>query len=258
MEGDVRDPVTVATAMEGVKWVYHLAAAGSVVESVADPVANFEANVSGTVRVLTAAREASVERVVFASTGGALIGDAQPPVDEQSLPKPISPYGASKLSGEAYCHAYARCYGLETVCLRFANVYGPLSRHKKGAITSFFGAIEDGLPMVIYGNGTASRDFLYVEDICRALELALEEDVEPGTVMHVASGVETRIDDLAKLCGEVAGSPAHPVEYQPARQGEVGRNFAAYELAAKCLGFEPQVELRRGLERTWRWFKHDE
>ncbi len=115
--------------------IVHLAAAGSVVDSVADPTANFEANAVGTFSVLNAARAADVGRLVFSSTGGALIGNAEPPVNEQSLPKPISPYGASKLAAEAYCHAFAKAYGMTTVALRFANVYGPYSGHKKGAIT---------------------------------------------------------------------------------------------------------------------------
>lgn len=254
-EGDVRDPGALAKAMKDVSRVVHLAAAGSVVESVREPVENFEANVTGTVRVLSAACEAGVERVVFSSTGGALIGEAEPPVDEESLPKPISPYGASKLAAEGYCHAYARSYGLETVSLRFANVFGPFSRHKKGAITSFFKAIERGEPMVIYGDGSASRDMLYVEDICTALTLALDAEVDAGTVMHVASGVETSVSDLARLCAEAAGCPSHPVEFESPRRGEVGRNFAEYGLAARLLGFQPKVDLRTGLERTWWWFK---
>lgn len=255
VEGDVRDPRIVEESMRDVSRVLHLAAAGSVVESVVDPVANFDANVTGTVRVLTAARDAGVQRIVFSSTGGALIGDAEPPVDEESLPKPISPYGASKLAAEAYCHAYARAYDLETISLRFANVYGPFSRHKKGAVTSFFKAIERDEPMVIYGDGSASRDLLYVEDICRGLELALDAQVELGAVMHVASGVETRVGELARLCGEVSGKPDHPVGFQPPRPGEVGRNFAEYNLAASVLGFKPEVDLRTGLERTWDWFE---
>ena len=131
---------------------------------ITDPERNFEVNVQGTLNVLRAAVGAGVRRFIFASTGGALIGDATPPVSEQSLPKPISPYGASKLCGEAYCHAFAKSYGLETVCLRFGNVYGPHSAHKKGAVTVFIKALMTGEPIVIYGDGSASRDYVHVED----------------------------------------------------------------------------------------------
>src|SRR3984885_10786352 len=141
VEGDIRDTAALDAALAGIQAVIHLAAAGSVVMSVADPVMNFEANVVGTFRVLDAARRAGLGRVVLASTGGALIGGALPPVNELSLPKPISPYGASKLAGEGYAHAFAKSFGLRTVALRFANVYGPWSGHKKGAMTVFFQAL---------------------------------------------------------------------------------------------------------------------
>jgi UDP-glucose 4-epimerase len=157
VEGDIRDVRALDAALAGVDAVVHLAAAGSVITSVADPAANFDVNVTGTFRVLDAARRAGVQRTVQASTGGALIGDATPPVTERSLPKPISPYGASKLAGEGYAHAFAAAYGLRTVALRFANVYGPWSARKPGAITLFFRAIQAGEPIVIYGDGSASR-----------------------------------------------------------------------------------------------------
>src|SRR3984957_9145841 len=134
VKGDIRDAAALDDALDGAGAVIHLAAAGSVIGSVQDPVMNFEVNVLGTFRVLDAARRAGVERIVLASTGGALIGDAPPPVNERSLPKPISPYGASKLAGEGYAHAFAKSFGLRTVALRFANVYGPWSGHKKGAM----------------------------------------------------------------------------------------------------------------------------
>jgi UDP-glucose 4-epimerase len=145
VEGDICDAALVAETMDGVSAVIHLAAAGSVVDSVADPAANFAANAAGTFTVLDAVRVAGIDRLVFSSTGGALIGNATPPVNERSLPKPISPYGASKLAAEAYCHAFAMSYGIRTVATRFANVYGPFSGHKKGAITAFFKAIHHDL-----------------------------------------------------------------------------------------------------------------
>lgn len=255
VEGDIRDVAALDAAMAGMQAVVHLAAAGSVVKSVADPVTNFDVNVTGTFRVLDAARRAGVERTVQASTGGALIGDATPPVSENSLPKPISPYGASKLAGEGYAHAFAKAYGLRTVALRFANVYGPWSAGKQGAMTLFFRAIQAGEPLVIYGDGSSSRDYTHVDDISRALELALDGDIPGGTVLHIASGVETTVAELADLCRAAADQPDHPVAYRPRRPGEVDRNFASYDLAQKMLGYAPSITREDGIRRTWQWFQ---
>jgi UDP-glucose 4-epimerase len=254
VEGDIRDADALDAALAGMDAVVHLAAAGSVIMSIADPAPNFDVNVLGTFRVLDAARRAGVERTVQASTGGALIGDATPPVSESSLPKPISPYGASKLAGEGYAHAFAAAYGLRTVALRFANAYGPWSESKPGAMTVFFRAIRAGEPIVIYGDGSASRDYTHVDDIARAIGLALDRDVPGGTVLHIASGVETTTAQLADLCRGAAGVPDHPVEYRPARAGEVGRNFASYDLARQVLGYAPSIGRDEGIRRTWEWF----
>jgi UDP-glucose 4-epimerase len=254
VEGDIRDAHALDAALAGADAVVHLAAAGSVIRSIADPAANFDVNVLGTFRVLDAARRAGVERTVQASTGGALIGDAPPPVSESSLPKPISPYGASKLAGEGYAHAFAAAYGLRTVALRFANAYGPWSEKKQGAVTNFFRAIQAAEPIVIYGDGSASRDYTHVDDIARAIGLALDRDVPGGTVLHIASGVETTTAQLAGLCRGAAGAPDHPVEYRPARTGEVGRNFASYDLARQVLGYAPSIGREEGIRHTWQWF----
>jgi UDP-glucose 4-epimerase len=254
VEGAVGDADLVAKLADTADAIVHLAAAGSVVDSVADPAANFAANVVGTFTVLDAARQTGIDRLVFSSTGGALIGDAAPPVNERSLPKPISPYGASKLAAEAYCHAFAKSFGIRTVSLRFANLYGPFSGHKKGAITVFFRALYNDDPIIIYGDGKASRDFMYVDDICDGIRRGLTADVVPGTVVHLATGVETSVAELADACRRVAGKPDHPIEYRPGRPGEVGRNFATYDLAAELLGFTPSVTLIDGLSRTWKWY----
>lgn len=256
VNGDVRDSEALDAALTGRDAVIHLAAVGSVVGSVADPALNFDVNVLGTFRVLDAARRCGVERVVQASTGGALIGDAPTPVDEQSLPKPLSPYGASKLAGEGYSHAFAKTYGMRTVAIRFSNVYGPWSGHKSGVLNVFFEALYKGDPLVIYGDGTASRDFVHVSDVCQALQLALENpDIPGGTVLHAASGVETTVKELADLCRKAAGKPDHPIEFRPRRPGEVGRNFASYDLAHKLLGYSPTVRREEGITDLWRWFQ---
>ena len=254
IEGDVRDTITVGRAMERVQAVVHLAAYGSVVESIARPDENFENNVRGTLTVLQAAARRKA-KVVFASSGGAVIGAAEPPVNEDSVPKPTSPYGASKLCGEAYCHAFAGSFGLSVVALRFANVYGPHSAHKRGAVTNFSKALLLGEPIVIFGDGSATRDFIHVDDVCAGIRAALDKPTSGATVLHLATGAETRIIDLARMMMEVAGSPDHPIHVEAKRTGELERNFAAFDRAYQVLGFNPSVALREGLKQTFEWFK---
>ena len=253
-QADILKPGTLTQPFSGISDVVHLAAYGSVVESIADPDSNFAVNVQGTLNVLRAAVDAGVRRMVFASTGGALIGDATPPVNERSLPKPISPYGASKLCGEAYCHSFAKSYGLETICLRFGNVYGPHSAHKKGAVTMFIKALMNDEPIVIYGDGTASRDYIHVDDLCAGIKAALDAPLGGGDVFHLASGRETTILDLANILRNVAGKPNHPIEFKAGRRGEVARNFADYSKAREIFGFEPKWLIEDGLAATWEWF----
>jgi UDP-glucose 4-epimerase len=253
VEADVRDKDAVARAVDGVDTVVHLAAFGSVVESVADPLENFDVNVRGTLTVLRAAAAAGVGKVVFASTGGAIMGNAAPPVDETTLPWPISPYGASKLCGEAYCHAFAGSFGLPVVALRFANVYGPLSDHKKGVVTNFIKHARRREPIVVYGDGSASRDFLYVDDLCAGITAALEAPVE-DEVLHLASGRETSISELARLILELMDATELPIQYHDRRPGEVERTFASPVRAVERIGFRPAHSLEEGLRKTIDWF----
>jgi len=253
--GDILDPSSLKNPLVGVLDVVHLAAYGSVVESIADPVANFATNAQGTLNILNSAVSAGARRFVFASTGGALIGDTEPPVNELALPKPISPYGASKLCGEAYCHAFAKSYNLETICLRFGNAYGPHSAHKKGAVTMFIKALMDDEPIVIYGAGDASRDYIHVDDLCSGISMALEAPIMGGDVFHLASGRETTVLELAKLLCKIAGKPNHPIQFKPSRRGEVARNFADYSKAKNTLNFQPVWTIEDGLAQTWEWFQ---
>lgn len=256
VQADIRDEAAVQAACAGRDAVVHLAAYGSVVESVASPVENFQINVEGTFKVLNAARQAGVGRVVFASTGGALIGNATPPVNERAVPRPISPYGASKLAGEGYCCAFAEAYGMSVTALRFANVIGPISWHKKGAVTAFFKAIMAGDPIRIFGDGSATRDFLYVDDLCRGITAGLEAALPRFNVFHLASGRETSVRELAEIACRVAGRPDHPIVHDLKRAGEVERNFATYDLARDTLGFEPAVSVEEAMARTWTWMRH--
>lgn len=257
LEADVRDENAVRRAVEGVDTLVHLAAFGSVVESVQDPVANFDVNVRGTLVVLHAAAAAGVSKVVFASTGGAIMGNAKPPVDESTLPWPISPYGASKLCGEAYCHAFAGSFDLPVVALRFANVYGPLSAHKKGVITNFIRQALRREPLVVYGDGAATRDFMYVGDLCDGICAALAAPLQ-DEVIHLASGEETPIGRLAELILGLTGAAGVPIHYEERRRGEVERTFARPDRAAELLGFAPSYTLAEGLEKTVGWFAERE
>jgi len=254
IKGDIRDFTDLQIACSGVDGIIHLAAFGSVIESLEDPITNFDINGLGTLNVLEAARIAEVKKMIFASTGGALIGDAEPPVSEDSVARPKSPYGASKLTGEAYCNAFGQAFNLPVVILRFANIYGPVSAHKKGAITVFSKALMSGKPLVIYGDGTASRDFLHVDDLCNGIVLALRTDLVPATVLHLATGRETSIWELAEILMEVSGKTGHPIEFREQRVGEVHRNFANFDRASELLGFTPHTILEEGLLQTWQWF----
>jgi UDP-glucose 4-epimerase len=253
LEADVRDADAMARAAAGMDAVIHLAAFGNVAQSVSDPLPNFDVNARGTLVALRAAAAADAGRFVFASTGGALIGDADPPVDESSVPRPLSPYGASKLCGEGYCHAFLSSYGLPTVALRFANVYGPRSEHKRGAVTTFITRALRRESLQIYGDGRASRDFIFVDDICAGICAALDTPAAAG-VIHLASERETTIAELARLVLETAGADV-PIEFLPPRRGEVERNFALARHAERILGFRASVSLEDGIAATVEWFR---
>ena len=253
IEADIRDEAALAPAFAGYSRVVHLAALGSVVESVDDPHSNFDINVRGTFNVLNAAVKAGVEKLVFSSTGGALIGNAMPPVNEKSLPRPISPYGAGKLCCEAYCLAFAHSYGLNTICTRFANVYGPYSDHKVGVINQFLQRINADEPMVVYGDGSSTRDYIHASDLCDGIHRALVSEKAQNDIFHLASGRETSLLELANVMRKVAGKEQHPIEFKQARVGEVDKNFANYDYAHEVLGFEPRIDLEDGLRETWDW-----
>lgn len=252
-QGDIRDFATVAKACEGIDTVVHLAAHTRVIESVSNPQLNFEINAIGTMNVLEACRKAGVKKFIFASTGGAILGEQEPPVHEGMVPRPVSAYGASKLVGEAYCSAYFGSYGLNTVALRFSNVYGPFSYHKGSVVAQFFKNLMQKEPLVVYGDGQQTRDFLFVTDLVDAILLA-DKVNSPGEVFQIASGRETSIRTLLKTMGEVISGIPLDVHYEPARAGEILRNYASVEKARRILSYNPQTRLDDGLKKTWQWF----
>jgi UDP-glucose 4-epimerase len=181
------------------------------------------------------------------------VGEFEEGADEGAAPRPLSPYGASKLAGEAYCSSFAAAYGMHTVSLRFANAYGPRSRHKQSVIARFIRAALSGEQLVVYGDGRQVRDFIHVEDVCWAMQLAAQRAVA-GEVLHVASGRERSVLELVGLLGVVLGRKL-PVAREPQRDGEAFRITPSVEKARQLLGFEARVSLPEGLAATCDWFQ---
>ena len=250
---DVREPLDDLVAQVQPQAIAHLAAQVDVRVSVAEPVRDAAVNVVGTVNVLEAARSVGA-RVVFASTGGAIYGECTRPAREDDPRLPLSPYGTSKLAGEEYLATFSRLYGTAHVALRFGNVFGPRQdpHGEAGVVAIFFGRLREGEPCRIFGDGTQTRDYVYVADVAEAVTTALETDVT-GTY-NVGTGIETSVLELYEGCRAAAGSDAQPV-FEAARPGELARSVLDPELAAGRLGFRATTSLADGLARTWAWLK---
>ena len=252
--GDIRDADLMRRALRGVDAVVHLAADTRVIDSIADPARNFDVNVAGTFQLLNLMREIGVPRLVNASTGGAILGEAPPPVHEAMAPLPTSPYGAAKASAEAYCSAFAASYGLDAVSLRFSNVYGPLSFHKGSVVAAFMRRILDDAPLVVYGDGSQTRDYVFVEDLCDGIVVALNSGAS-GT-FQLGSGVGTSLTRLIEQIAAVVGPDRRPrVRHEPFRAGEIRHTWADVTKARDGLGWAPRTALPDGLARTWNWFR---
>jgi UDP-glucose 4-epimerase len=249
------DGSAVDRAVAGADAVVHLAARAGIPDSVADPLGTFEVNVAGTVGLLDAARRAGVRRFVFASSNAAA-GDHPPPANETDLPHPISPYGASKLAGEAYCQAYAATYGLAAVALRFSNAYGPYSLHKKSVVAAWLRAAIGGEPITIHGDGEQTRDFVFATDLAVAIVATLDAPAADvaGEIFQAGTGRETTINALAEA---IAAAVRRPLEIrrEPGREGDVRRNVSRVDKAASVLGYRAAVGLDEGLARTARWYE---
>lgn len=250
--GDIRDQHTVRRALDGVLVVVHLAAHGGVAPSVQDPRHNYSVNVHGTLNLLLAAKDAGVERFIFASSN-AVFGDVEPPVDETKPTAPLSPYGASKLAAEAYCLAFHRTYDLATCSLRFGHVYGPYADRKTSVVAAFLKNLLMGQQLVVYGDGEQTRDFVFVDDLCRAIILAGERD-SAGQLFQIASGKEFTINYLAEILCSLAGVDRSQIVHATPRPAEAYRLYARIDKARQGLGFEATVRLEDGLKRTFEWF----
>lgn len=253
--GDIRDADLAVKAVAGADTVVHLAACTGVLSSVRNPRLDCEANVLGTLNYLEAARHAGCRSFVLASSGASL-GNQDPPIHERKVPLPISPYGAGKLAGEAYCLAFHGTYGLGTVILRFGNVYGPGSAHKQSVVAKFIRRAHAGVPWLIYGDGQQSRDFIYVDDVVEALIKAARSGLA-GQVFQIATGRETTVLELVQQLADVLAEAtgARPtIKHTNFIAGEVRRNYCDISKAVEVLGWHPRTDLERGLRETVQWF----
>jgi len=259
-EGDIRDVAACRKACEGVDYVFHLAALASVPLSVQNPFLTNEINVTGTLNILWAARDAGAKRLIFASSTSVYGDNPELPKREEMSGTPLSPYALSKLLGEKTCQSFSKVYGLSTVCLRYFNVYGPRQDPKSqyaAAVPIFISRMVAGERPTIYGDGEQTRDFVFVLDIAQANILAAETPDITGEIFNIASEGSLTINALARTINEVLGSSLEPA-YEPPRQGDILHSAADIERARERLAFRPLYDFRRGLEMTVAWFKAKE
>jgi nucleoside-diphosphate-sugar epimerase len=255
VEGDLRSYERVAAAVGGVEVVFHQGALPSVPRSIQDPLTSTAVNVEGTLNVLLAARDAGVRRVVFASSSS-VYGDAPGMPRRESQPlSPLAPYAVSKLAAEQYCMVANRVYGVETVALRYFNVFGerqdPLSGYA-AVIPKFIRMMLDGQRPTIFGDGQTSRDFTHVENVVEANLAAAVEPAAAGRVMNIAVGSSHTLNELVSELQGLVDSELEP-EYGPQRPGDVSESLADISLARELLGYEPRIEFEEGLQRTIAW-----
>lgn len=258
IEGDLRDLSTVSQVVEGVDYVLHQGALPSVQRSVDAPLATHAANATGTLNVLIAARDAGVRRVVYASSSSIYGDSPKLPKREDMFPAPKSPYAVSKMAGEQYCRAFAEIFGLETVCLRYFNVFGPRqdpSSQYSAVIPLFITAMLRGEAPTIYGDGEQSRDFTYVANVVQANLLAASAPSNAvGRVFNIACGERYTLLDLIAALNGILGADIEPIHAAP-RPGDVRHSLADVSAAQKVLGYEPEAGFREGLRRTVEWYR---
>lgn len=253
IEGDIRNETDVDKSVEGTIAVVHLAALTGVPVSLEKPRETFEVNVNGTQNLLEACRSQGVNKFVMASSNAA-VGEKEPPIHEEMVASPISPYGASKLSGESLVSSYANSFDLEANALRFANVYGPYSDHKMSVIPKFIRKAKSGKELEIYGDGDQTRDFIHAEDIAQAILLTLKSE-QRGEVFQIGSGEGTTINELAQKIKKLAknkGNSKTDFDHKAPRKGDIYRNYSDPSKAKEILNFELQYKLDEGLKRTWK------
>lgn len=259
VEGDLADPAACAEVCRGVEIVFHEAALASVPRSVADPVATNVNCVDATLNLLVAAREAGVRRVVYAGSSSAYGDTPTLPKHEGMMPNPISPYAVAKLAGEHYMRVFARVYGMETVVLRYFNVFGPYqdpTSHYSGVLAVFCRRMLAGEQPTIYGDGEQSRDFTYIDNVVHANLLAAAAPAKKvsGRTMNTATGARITLNETFRLLRELTGYEGEPAYANP-RAGDIRDSLADIGLAGELLGYQPVVDFREGLRRTVEWYR---
>jgi nucleoside-diphosphate-sugar epimerase len=260
IEGDLSDPAVCARACEGIEIVFHEAALASVPRSVADPIATNRHCVVATLNLLVAARAAGVRRVIYAGSSSAYGDTPTLPKHEAMLPNPISPYAVAKLAGEQYMRAFARVYGLETVVLRYFNVFGPFqdpTSQYSGVMALFCRKMLAGEQPTIYGDGEQSRDFTYIDNVVHANLLAANAPAEKvsGQVMNTATGSAITLNQVFKLLQKITDYKGEAL-YAAPRKGDIRDSLADIHLAGELIGYKPIVDFPEGLRRTVEWYKH--
>jgi nucleoside-diphosphate-sugar epimerase len=258
-EADVRDRQAVQATMAGCAAVFHLAALGSVPRSVADPLTSHDVNVNGTIAVLEAARATGVKRVIFAASSSAYGDQEESPKHEGMVPRPISPYAASKVACEAYMASYVASYGLETLSLRYFNIFGPYQDPQgpyAAVIPAFVSQLLHGQRPVVYGDGQQSRDFCYIDNACQAnwLAAAAPTKVCHGQAINIACNRRTSLNEILALLHRLLGVQIE-ADYQPPRPGDVKHSLAQIDLAKKTIGYEPKIFFEQGLAKAIDWYK---
>lgn len=256
MEGDLRDLPTVQKAVKGMDYILHQGAIPSVPRSVASPIESNQANVNGTLNLLVEARDEGIKRVVYASSSSVYGDTPRLPKREDMRPNPLSPYAVSKLAGEYYCQVFFKIYGLETVCLRYFNVFGPRqdpTSQYAAVVPKFITAMLSGQPPTIYGDGLQSRDFTYIENVIKANLLAIQSPEASGKVYNAACGKRFTLLELVKTLNEILGTKIEPVHADP-RSGDVKHSLADIDKAKAEIGYEVEVDFAKGLKRTVDFF----
>jgi nucleoside-diphosphate-sugar epimerase len=258
IQGSVADEQLLKKAFENVEVIFHEAAIPSVPRSVEAPRNTHVASVDGTFSVLLAARDAGVKRVVYAASSSAYGDQPTLPKSEEMSPQPLSPYAVAKLVGEYYCQVFTRVYGLETVSLRYFNVFGPRQdpgSQYSGVVSRFISALSNGERPVIYGDGEQSRDFTYIDNVVAANLSAVSAPQAAGKVINVANGQRVTLNQLLDELKQLTGNTDVTAEYRDPRVGDVRHSLADVTMARELLGYESKVDLREGLQRTLDWWK---
>ena len=255
--GDLREGKDLRKAVRGVSYVFHMGAISNVPQSVAQPLVTHEVNVTGTLRLLQASREAGVKRFIFTSSSSVYGETDKFPSHEEDLPRPESPYAASKIMGEYSCQNFSKLYGLETVALRYFNVFGPRQNPKSRyacVIPIFLKCLLKEVPAEVHWDGKQSRDFVYVDDVVEANLLAMKKNGISGEVFNIGSHSEVRVIDCLTGIRRILGLKKAKIVYAPKREGDIRRTFADITRARRLLGYRPSVSFKEGLFRTVHWF----